>query len=118
MSKLQSRNIFFGLSTAKKREAFQVLRKGKGFKIERIVSCGQATPGGKWLCSKTAEWVIVLRGRARLLFKGACDKLDLRIGDLCVHFGQYLPPRGLDPSQAEDRVVSRSYLLLNIRIGS
>ena len=74
-------NIFSGLPAAKKREDFKVLLKGKGLKIERIVSRGQATPEGKWLCSKAAEWVIVLRGRARLLFKESCKKLDLKTGD-------------------------------------
>ena len=79
MPKIKCRNIFSGLPAAKKCEVFQTLVRGKGFKIERIVSCGQATPEGKWLCSKTVEWVIVLRGRARLCFKGA-RKLDLRVG--------------------------------------
>jgi cupin 2 domain-containing protein len=81
MIKIKSRNIFSGLPAAKKREMFQLLQKEKGLKIERIVSQGQATPEGKWLCAKAEEWVIVLRGRARLLFKGSCEKLDLRAGD-------------------------------------
>lgn len=70
-----------GLPAAKKRETLQTLAEGKGFKIERIVSCGQATPKGKWLCSKEDEWVIVLRGRAHLLFKKSGEKLHLKAGD-------------------------------------
>ncbi|MEI7751484.1 MAG: cupin domain-containing protein [Candidatus Omnitrophota bacterium] len=81
MSKITKRNIFSGLPAAKKQEMLQVLRKGRDFKFERIVSLGQATPQGKWLCAKTAEWVIVLRGHAHLLFKGARKKLGLRAGD-------------------------------------
>ena len=80
MSK-KNRNIFSGLPAARKREAFHVLQKGKGFKIERIVSRGQATPEGKWLSSKADEWVIVLRGRTRLRFKDAREKLSLKAGD-------------------------------------
>lgn len=81
MAKLRIRNIFSELPAAEKREAFQVLLWRRGVKIERIVSCGQATPKDKWLCSKTAEWVIVLRGKARLGFKGVSGKLDLGAGD-------------------------------------
>ncbi|MBI4711005.1 MAG: cupin domain-containing protein [Candidatus Omnitrophica bacterium] len=78
---MKSRNIFSRLPAAGKQEAFETLAKGKGFKIERIVSRGQATPGGKWLCSKAAEWVIVLRGSARILFKGSLEKSHLKAGD-------------------------------------
>ncbi|MFA5167192.1 MAG: cupin domain-containing protein [Candidatus Omnitrophota bacterium] len=81
MSKINCRNIFSGLPEAGKREVFQTLVRGKGFKIERIVSRGQATPKGKWLCSKAAEWVIVLRGRTSLRVKGARKILDLKAGD-------------------------------------
>ena len=81
MSKVKKRNVFSGLPAAKKREAFQTLHKGKGFRIERIVSLGQATPKGQWLCSKAEEWVIVLRGRARLSFKRGRKILDLKAGD-------------------------------------
>ena len=81
MANIKSCNIFSALPAAKRREVFQTLRKGKGFKIERIVSLGQATPEGKWLCSKASEWVMVLRGRARLLFEGTAAALDLRAGD-------------------------------------
>ena len=81
MPKIINRNIFSGLPAAKKREAFRTLQKGKCFKIERIVSFGQATPEGKWLCSKNAEWVIALRGGADLFFKGARESLSLKAGD-------------------------------------
>ena len=81
MPKIESQNIFSRLPAAKKRESFQVLRRGRGFKIERIVSCGQATPAGRWLCSKTAEWVMVLKGRARLSFQGTPEKINMKAGD-------------------------------------
>ena len=84
MAKVKIKNIFSGLPTARKREVFQSLHKGKGFKIERIVSLGQATPEGKWLCSQAVEWVMVLRGKARLLFKGARTSLDLKAGDFVL----------------------------------
>ena len=99
MPKISRHNIFSKLSGAKKREVSEILATGKGCKIERIVSCGQATPEGEWLCSKAAEWVIVLRGRAQLLFKGARKSLDLGEGDSVFipsnarHRVNWTPPR-------------------------
>jgi cupin 2 domain-containing protein len=81
MPKIKNRNLFEDLSATRKREVFQTLYKSKGVKIERIGSLGRATPEGKWLSSKKAEWVIVLRGRARLLFKHGSRKLDLKAED-------------------------------------
>ncbi|HNX68871.1 MAG TPA: cupin domain-containing protein [Candidatus Omnitrophota bacterium] len=81
MPKVKIHNVFSGLPDARGREVFQTLRKGRGLRIERIVSRGQATPPGQWLCSKAAEWVIVLKGRARLLFKGVPKQFDLKAGE-------------------------------------
>lgn len=81
MEKIKIHNLFSGLPVAKKGEVFQILMKGKGLKIERIVSCGQTTPEGRWLCSKKAEWVTLLKGRARLSFKKNQEKVNLEVGD-------------------------------------
>jgi len=87
MPKIISRNIFADLPAAKRAEIFQVLAKGKNFKFERIVSCGQKTPENKWLCEKTAEWVILLKGRARLSFKQNKRAVLLKPGDYV-----FIPP--------------------------
>lgn len=90
MPKIKGSNIFSKLPAVKDREIFQTLARGKGFKIERIVSKGQATPKGKWLCSKADEWVTLLQGEAQLLFKGARAPLDLSVGDtvfICANAG-------------------------------
>lgn len=78
---LKIENIFFNLPDAGKREAFKVLFKGRNLNIERIVSKGQSTPEGTWLKEKTAEWVILLKGKARLVFKNNKDTFILRPGD-------------------------------------
>jgi cupin 2 domain-containing protein len=52
-----------------KPEIFQTLFKSKVLKVERIISCGQATPKKKWLKSQRNEWVTLLSGKARLKFK-------------------------------------------------
>jgi len=50
-------------------EISETLLKTKDFKLERIVSSGQATPPGKWYDQDTNEWVILLSGSAGLLME-------------------------------------------------
>ena len=44
------------------------------------MSTGHVTPPGEWLEQDTDEWVVVLRGRARLRIEGNTDPLDLHPG--------------------------------------
>jgi cupin 2 domain-containing protein len=78
---MRIQNIFFRLPSATKKEAFKTLEKAKGFRIERIVSNGQATAKGTWLVDKAAEWVMVLQGKAALVFKSKKKKFILKAGD-------------------------------------
>jgi len=81
MNKINPHNILDSLPAAQNKEVFKVLSKGKGLKIERIVSCGQATPKDKWLCEKQSEWVILLKGKAQLSFKQDKRNISLKPGD-------------------------------------
>lgn len=45
-----------------------------GSRIERIVSRGHASPPGYWYDQDEAEWVIVLKGAARLEIETAGEK--------------------------------------------
>lgn len=62
-------------------EVFETLIHGKGIKLERIVSFGQATPAGDWLSSEQDEWVLVVSGAAKLVFEGKEDLFVLSQGD-------------------------------------
>ncbi|NDY42901.1 cupin domain-containing protein [Dissulfurirhabdus thermomarina] len=62
------------------RETFETLLETGAFRLERIVSRGQATPEGRWLESDTHEWVMVIRGRARLEFEGVDAPVELGPG--------------------------------------
>lgn len=61
------------------REIFKTLFACRDIKIERIVSLGQATPEGKWLKQRRDEWILLLRGAARLRL--GSGPLSLRPGD-------------------------------------
>lgn len=74
-------NLYERIPTDLKDEQFLDLITAPGTRIERIVSTGQTTPPGKWLDQDRAEWVILLRGAAGLLFEGDAESHMLKPGD-------------------------------------
>lgn len=74
-------NIFFEYGISKSHEIFETLLKSDSFKLERIISSGQATPEGEWLCQELDEWVILLSGKAGLSFEDEECIIDLFPGD-------------------------------------
>jgi cupin 2 domain-containing protein len=74
-------NLFDDLPAALPTERLDVLLSAPGLRVERIVSTGHVTPPGDWYDQDTDEWVVVLRGRARLRIDGEADVRDLRPGD-------------------------------------
>ena len=74
-------NLFEGLPDATRREVFEDVLLGDGFRLERIVSTGQATPPGEWLEQAEHEWVMVLRGAGSVLIQGESDARPLGPGD-------------------------------------
>jgi cupin 2 domain-containing protein len=75
------KNIFSKLPFAKRKEIFETLFRGKGVKIERISSLGQVTPDGEWLSERTSEWVLLLKGSAKLRFKKKNKSVSMKSGD-------------------------------------
>ncbi len=72
-------NLFHLSEGRADREIFKTLFASRDIKIERIVSLGQVTPAGKWLKQRRNEWVLLLRGEARLRFGE--QVLSLKSGD-------------------------------------
>jgi cupin 2 domain-containing protein len=62
-------NLFSAIPENPPEELTTVLQAGKGVRIERIVSHGHQSPDGFWYDEPTGEWVIVLKGAARLEFE-------------------------------------------------
>ena len=73
-------NLFSNLPPTLPDELFQTLLAAPGVRIERIVSHGHASPDGFWYDQPQHEWVLLLRGAARLRFEGE-EPLDLLPGD-------------------------------------
>jgi cupin 2 domain-containing protein len=60
-------------------ELVETLCRASGVRIERIVSLGHASPEGFWYDQDANEWVLLLKGAARLTLEGD-EPLDLRPG--------------------------------------
>lgn len=60
-------------------ELTEILAQSAHVRIERIVSTGHTSPPGFWYDQPEHEWVVVLRGAAKLEF--ADQTLDLGVGD-------------------------------------
>ena len=72
-------NLFADLTSHLPDEMFTTLLDAGTVRIERIVSLGQASPDGFWYDQSQHEWVLVLKGAARLRVES--DTVDLRPGD-------------------------------------
>jgi cupin 2 domain-containing protein len=73
--------IFESLPAAEHAEQSEDLGRGRGFRVERIVSSGQASPPGFWYDQGWDEWVLLLRGSATLQFLDPEETLFLAAGD-------------------------------------
>jgi cupin 2 domain-containing protein len=74
-----SANLFANFPSALPEELIETLLQSATIHIERIVSQGHASPKEFWYDQPENEWVVVLRGAARLRFE---DKvIELKPGD-------------------------------------
>jgi len=74
-------NLFAPIPPELPEEIFEVLVQTKNFRLERILSAGQATPPGTWYDQDTHEWVVLLSGSAGLRFADEPEPRVLRPGD-------------------------------------
>jgi len=74
-------NLFMEPPFSARGEVFDTLLETTSFRLERILSSGEATPPGDWYDQDTNEWVVLLRGSAGLLFEGEPAVRVLSPGD-------------------------------------
>ena len=74
-------NLLVDLPSRPAEEQIERLVGGPGFRIERIVSTGQASPAGFWYDQPDDEFVVLLAGAARLRFEDGDRALDMTPGD-------------------------------------
>jgi cupin 2 domain-containing protein len=73
------KNIFDDLPLHLPKEVLQTLIRTADVRIERIVSHGHASPADFWYDQGQHEWVIVLKGAARLQFEDGM--VEMKVGD-------------------------------------
>jgi len=91
-------NLFAHIPPNLEEEYFEEILRTEDFSLERIVSEGQITPIGTWLCEDTNEWVILLSGSAKIQFKLSGSTLSLHHGDhFTIPAGTYHRVEWTDP---------------------
>jgi cupin 2 domain-containing protein len=74
-------NLFADLPGHIPDELITTLLENANLRIERIVSHGHASPDGDWYDQEQHEWVVVLKGAARLRFENEHQLVELNPGE-------------------------------------
>lgn len=74
-------NIFKNIPAALPEELIEIISSKNNVKIERIVSLGHSSPDTFWYDQQQDEYVILLKGKAGLLFQDRPDVVVLEPGD-------------------------------------
>jgi cupin 2 domain-containing protein len=77
-------NLFTTGTEPEREEIFETLLETDRFRLERIISTGQATPAGIWYDQERHEWVALLSGKAGLLIEGEREPRVMKPGDHVV----------------------------------
>jgi cupin 2 domain-containing protein len=72
-------NLFADIPAGVPAEVVTTLLHTTRVRIERIISYGHASPEGYWYDQEESEWVLVVRGAARLRFEDRA--VEMRPGD-------------------------------------
>lgn len=75
------KNLFNNLPESLPDELVEVLAQNASVRIERIVSTGHSSPADFWYDQSEHEWVVILKGEARLLFEGEAEPQIMQAGD-------------------------------------
>ena len=81
MADHQLGHLFDDLPSSLPEELTEVLAQSQKVRIERIVSIGHSSPEGFWYDLAESEWVMVLKGEAKLLLEGELEPLTMQLGD-------------------------------------
>lgn len=74
-------NLFLDLPADLSEEFVEVLAQSEHVRAERVVSNGHNSPAGFWYDQEMHEWVVVLKGEARLRFEGDAEPIHMKPGD-------------------------------------
>ncbi len=66
---MKPQNIYSAILANPRQETIEQLLKKNDIKIERIISKGHKSPETGWYDQEINEWVLVLKGKATLVFE-------------------------------------------------
>jgi cupin 2 domain-containing protein len=94
------KNIFENIPEKLPEEIFETIISTPHVSIERVISNGHSSPQDFWYDQDRNEWVIVLKGQARLKFFKE-ESVELRPGDY-IHIPAHCKHRveWTDPNEA------------------
>ena len=69
MKSFETGNLFEPIPDDISEELFTGLIQRENVRIERIISRGQASPSSGWYDQDDNEWVLVVKGQAKLVFE-------------------------------------------------
>jgi cupin 2 domain-containing protein len=78
---IKVRNIYENIPASLPEELIEIIAGNDNVKIERIVSRGHSSPDTFWYDQQQDEYVILLKGKAGLLFRDRDDVVVLKPGD-------------------------------------
>jgi len=81
-------NLFADLPVELNDELVTVLAQNKSVRIERIVSTEHCSPANFWYDQDEHEWVVLLKGKARLQFEDGETPVTMKPGD-CVNIAAH-----------------------------
>ena len=74
-------NLFQNIPASLRSEFVQRVGGAKGIRIERIVSRGHSSPTGYWYDQAETEWVMLVKGAARIRFEADDSVVEMTAGD-------------------------------------
>ena len=74
-------NIFGNIPENLPEELIEMVTESREIRIERIVSRGHSSPSGFWYDQKNNEFVLLIKGKAGLVFEGRKETIVMRAGD-------------------------------------
>jgi len=96
--KSASGNFFSDIPHAIDGEVFDTILSSDRCDIERIISKGHKSPSDYWYDQERNEWVMVLKGAAKLKFKSSSKIIEMMPGDYllipahCKHRVEWTDP--------------------------
>lgn len=102
-SPMKTANLLDNIPQQLPTEIAETLASSSAVRLERIVSRGHCSPPGFWYDQAQSEWVLLLKGEARLRIAGQDTPLQLAPGDY-LNIPAHVRHRVESTSATEDTV--------------